>query len=64
MFAESLQDYQLLQSAGISYDSPMLKELHTYADFPKSEEWIQKTVLAILDGKTSSAGSQQSADAR
>jgi len=51
VFAESLQDYQLLQSAGVPYDSPMLKELKTYADFPKSEEWIQKAVLAVLEKK-------------
>lgn len=51
VFAESLQDYQLLQSAGIRYDSPMLKDLRTYADFPKNEEWIQNAVLAILEKK-------------
>jgi hypothetical protein len=48
VFAESLQDYQLLQTAGIPPDSPLLKDLRTYADFPKSEAWIDKTIAAVL----------------
>jgi hypothetical protein len=48
VFAESLQDYQLLQTAGIPPDSPLLKDLKTYAAFPKSEAWIDKTIATIL----------------
>jgi hypothetical protein len=48
VFAESLQDYAILQSAGIKPEDPLLSELKTYADFPKNEEWIQTTVRKIL----------------
>jgi hypothetical protein len=48
VFAESLEDYALLETAGINADSPLLEELKTYADFPKSEEWIQRTRERIL----------------
>ena len=48
VFAESLQDYAILQTAGISPNDPLLKDIHTYADFPKSEEWIQNTLENIL----------------
>jgi hypothetical protein len=59
VFAESLQDYQLLQTAGIRPDSPLLKDLKTYADFPKNEAWIEKTVLNVLDEAASSSRSSQ-----
>ena len=48
VFAESLQDYAILQSAGIDKDDKRFAELRTYADYPKSEEWIQKTLSGIL----------------
>ncbi|HTE32389.1 MAG TPA: DUF4091 domain-containing protein [Chryseolinea sp.] len=48
VFAESLQDYAILQSAGISPDDAMLAELKGYDDFPKSEKWIQTTLKNIL----------------
>jgi len=48
VFAESLQDYAILQSAGISPDDALLAELKGYDDFPKSEEWIQTTLKNIL----------------
>ena len=48
IFAESLQDYALLQTAGISRDDPMLSELKTYADFPRGEEWIDRVIEIIL----------------
>ncbi|MDI6827506.1 MAG: DUF4091 domain-containing protein [Armatimonadota bacterium] len=40
VFAESLQDYALLQSAGISPDDPLFNEIESYETFPKTEEWI------------------------
>jgi hypothetical protein len=48
VFAESLQDYALLQSAGIRPDDPLLAPLKTYADFPKTEEWLRSATEAVL----------------
>lgn len=53
-FAEGMRDYALLQSAGISPDDPLLKEVKDYARFPRSEKWIlerRSQVLKILDRK-------------
>ncbi|HEY3457388.1 MAG TPA: DUF4091 domain-containing protein [Bryobacteraceae bacterium] len=50
VFAEALQDYALLQSAGVDRDSALLSELKNYWDFPKTEEWIERTRARILDG--------------
>ena len=44
VFAEGLQDYAILQSAGIKPDDPMLAELIDYGHFPKSEEWLNKVL--------------------
>ncbi|WP_319586208.1 DUF4091 domain-containing protein [uncultured Desulfobulbus sp.] len=51
IFAESLQDYAMLQTAGIKPDDPMLAGIKDYADFPKSEEWINQALKNILDSK-------------
>ena len=48
VFAESLQDFAILQTAGIDKDDKRFSELRTYADYPKSEKWIQQQLLAIL----------------
>jgi hypothetical protein len=48
VFAESLQDYALLQSAGISVDDPLLADIKSYADFPKREDWITQRLRQIL----------------
>jgi hypothetical protein len=50
VFAESLQDYAILQTAGIEPNDPMLANIKTYADFPKNEEWIDQTLRKILTG--------------
>ncbi len=42
VFSESLQDYALLQTLGISRES--LSEIRNFEDFPKSAEWINKTI--------------------
>lgn len=42
-FAESLQDYALLQSAGIDPDSKLLESIKDYRDFPKSEDMDRKS---------------------
>lgn len=51
VFAESLQDYALLQSAGIKPDDPMLASLENYETFPKSEDWLRAARTKILRGK-------------
>jgi hypothetical protein len=48
VFAESLQDYAILQSAGIEPGDPLLGDLKTYADFPKDEVWIRKALEKVL----------------
>ena len=48
VFAESLQDYAILQSAGIDKDDKRFSDLRSYADYPKTETWIKKTLLDIL----------------
>ena len=48
VFAEALQDFAILQTAGIDKDDKRFAELRTYADYPKSENWIQKTIADIL----------------
>ncbi len=54
IFAESLQDYAILQTAGIKRDDPMLSDIKTYANFPKNEQWIQKTMEKLLKPSTKS----------
>jgi hypothetical protein len=48
VFAESLQDYAILQTAGIAPNDPRLAEIKSYADFPKSEAWLQQRLGEIL----------------
>lgn len=51
VFYESLQDYAVLQTAGIKPSDPMLADIKTYADFPKNEKWIEDSVRKLLVGK-------------
>ena len=48
VFAESLQDYAILQTAGIKPDDPMLKDIKSYAEFPRSEKWIDDVIRKAL----------------
>ncbi|HMN31104.1 MAG TPA: DUF4091 domain-containing protein, partial [Caldilineaceae bacterium] len=48
VFAESLQDYALLQSAGIDPDDPLLADIRGYADFPRSGAWPAATLAQVL----------------
>jgi hypothetical protein len=48
VFAESLQDYAILQTAGIKPEDVMLNGINSYRDFPKSEEWLDQTLRKIL----------------
>ena len=49
VFAESLQDYALLQTLGIKRES--LSELHSFEDFPKSAAWLNKTRKKLFSCK-------------
>jgi hypothetical protein len=51
VFAESLQDYAILQTAGVKRDDAMLSEIRSYADFPKSEQWIRASLAKVLRGR-------------
>jgi hypothetical protein len=48
VFAEALQDYAILQSAGIKPEDPLLADIKSYAKFPKNEEWVRKTIEKVL----------------
>lgn len=48
VFAESLQDYALLQTAGTKLNDPMLADLRSYEDFPKTESWIAAAIAGVL----------------
>ena len=50
VFSESLQDYALLQSAGMKPDDPLLASLENYETFPKSEDWLKAARKKILMG--------------
>ncbi|MHB9034424.1 MAG: DUF4091 domain-containing protein, partial [Anaerolineae bacterium] len=51
IFSESLQDYALLQCAGIKPDDERLAVLRDYNDFPKTSEWVAQTRSTILAGQ-------------
>jgi hypothetical protein len=48
VFAESLQDYALLQTASVEPGGKLLSPLVDFNDFPKDETWIVKARKAIL----------------
>ncbi len=48
IFAESLQDYQLLQTLQLDRNDEMLKALHSFADFPKKASWRQNIRKRLL----------------
>jgi len=48
VFAESLQDYAMLQSAGVDPDDLLLDGLKSYEVFPKTEQWINKALASVL----------------
>ncbi len=52
VFAESLQDYRLLQTLGVSRDDAFLADLHSFEDFPKTSEWREAARMWLLKGKT------------
>lgn len=50
IFGESLQDYALLQAAGITQDDPMLSPLKDYNNFPKTPDWVSAALDKLLAG--------------
>ena len=48
VFFESLQDFALLQTAGIDRDDALLDAIKSYADFPKSEDWLEEAIASVL----------------
>lgn len=54
VFAESLQDYQLLQTLDIPRDSPLLAALESFERFPKKSRWREKLrqeLFALADAR-------------
>ncbi|HOF87014.1 MAG TPA: DUF4091 domain-containing protein, partial [Armatimonadota bacterium] len=49
VFADSLQDYTLLQAAGIAPDDPLLAAIADYQDFPKDAGWILARRRRVLE---------------
>ena len=52
VLCESLQDYALLQYAGIKHDDELMKGLLSYAVFPKSEDWLKSARARVLTNAT------------
>ena len=57
IFGESLQDYALLQTLGVSREDALLAPLVSFTTFPKTAEWrynLRSALFARVDGRTSS----------
>lgn len=48
VFAESLQDMALLQTAGIEPNDKLLEPLYDFDDFPKTEDWFWQARAKVL----------------
>jgi len=48
VFAESLQDYALLQGLGVDRGAPLLSRLRAYDDFPFSPAWVARARAKLL----------------
>jgi len=51
VFAESLQDYALLQTVGVDRGSRLLSPLKDFDDFPKNEAWHRAARRRLLTAK-------------
>lgn len=52
VFAESMQDYALLQTLGVGRDDPLLRPLKSFSDFPKDASWrlaLRRRLFARAD---------------
>jgi len=50
IFGESLQDYRLLQTLGVSREDASLAALRSFEDFPKTAAWRDAVRLQLLTG--------------
>jgi hypothetical protein len=50
VFAESLQDYALLQTLGVDPHGSLLQPLKSFCDFPKSADWLVRARRQLLTG--------------
>ncbi|MFN8471793.1 MAG: DUF4091 domain-containing protein [Anaerolineae bacterium] len=50
VFAESLQDYALLQAADIDPDDALLADIQSYAEFPRDPSWLEQRRSILLGG--------------
>lgn len=50
-FAQSLQDYALLQTLGVPRDDKLLAALRSFEDFPKTERWVAAARRKLLAGE-------------
>jgi hypothetical protein len=48
VWGESLQEYALLQTAGLDPDDPLLASIRDYRDFPKQEGWIRSARRELI----------------
>jgi hypothetical protein len=51
VFSLALQDYALLQSAGIDPSHKLFKPIKSFKNFPRKQNWRKRTRLKILTGK-------------
>lgn len=48
VFGESLQIYALLQTLGIDRNDPILRPIRSFADFPRTLQWLRRTKRRLL----------------
>lgn len=48
VFAESLEDYALLETLGVDPNGPMLAAFRDFDDFPKDEKWLRGALNKLL----------------
>jgi hypothetical protein len=49
VFAESLQDYAVLQAAAVDRADPLLRDIQDFAEFPRDPGWVGRTRNQLLD---------------
>ncbi|OGV66014.1 MAG: hypothetical protein A3K19_00380 [Lentisphaerae bacterium RIFOXYB12_FULL_65_16] len=48
VFADSMQDYALLQTLDVERDAKLLQDMKSFEDFPKSADWVARTRRKLL----------------
>ncbi|WJH33694.1 DUF4091 domain-containing protein [Paenibacillus sp. CC-CFT747] len=48
VFAESMQDYALLQTLGVNPDDELLRPIVNYDTFPSEDGWVAKSLASLL----------------